>query len=69
MQLRHVWSRQYRHSQMNQNGPLWQKWHVHWIRVLSLLIMTKEWAQWLAAASAILTAVSFSFSSRYLGWG
>ena len=64
MQLRHVWSRQYRHSQMNQNGPLWQKWHVHWIRVLSLLIMTKEWAQWLLAASAILAAVSLLFSSR-----
>jgi hypothetical protein len=63
MQLRHVWSRQYRHSQMNQNGPLWQKWHVHWISVMSLWIMTKEWAQWLLAASAILTAVSLLFSS------
>lgn len=53
MQLRHVWSRQYRHSQMNQNGPLWQTWHLHSIRVLSDLIMMKEWAQWLWLASAI----------------
>ena len=53
MQLLHVWSRQYRHSQMNQNGPLWQTWHVHSIRVLSDLIMTNECAQWLWLASAI----------------
>jgi hypothetical protein len=60
MQLRHVWSRQYRHSQMNQNGPLWQTWHVHSIRVLSDLIMTNECAQWLWLASAI-----FCLSSRF----
>ncbi|KAH6855692.1 hypothetical protein B0I37DRAFT_60766 [Chaetomium sp. MPI-CAGE-AT-0009] len=61
MQLRHVWSRQYLHSQMNQNGPLWQTWHVHSIRVLSDLIMTKECAQWLWLASAILGNVRLAF--------
>ncbi|EAQ87228.1 hypothetical protein CHGG_03847 [Chaetomium globosum CBS 148.51] len=61
MQLRHVWSRQYRHSQMNQNGPQWQTWHVHSIRVLSDLIMTKEWAQWLWLASAMLENVRLAF--------
>jgi hypothetical protein len=60
MQLRHVWRRQYRHSQINQNGPLWQMLHVHWIRVLSDLIMTNEWAQWAWLASAILDLVSLS---------
>lgn len=55
MQFRHVCRRQYRHSQMNQKGPEWQTWQVHWISVLSDLIMTNEWAQWPWPASAIST--------------
>jgi hypothetical protein len=68
MQLRHVWSRQYRHSQMNQNGPQWQTWHVHSIRVLSDLIMTNECAQWLWLASAILENVRLVFVEWWEKW-
>ena len=66
MQFRHVCRRQYRHSHMNQNGPHWQTWHIHWISVLSDLIMTNEWAQWPWLARAILS-VGCGASSLVLG--
>ena len=69
MQLRHVCRRQYRHSQMNQKGPEWQTWQVHWIRVLSDLIMTKEWAQWPWPASAISTRLANELTERLSGGG
>ena len=42
----------------NSVSPEWQMWQVHWISVLSDLIMTNEWAQWPWPASAIWTSVS-----------
>lgn len=50
MQARHVWSLQYRHSKIHQCGPEWHRLHVHWISVLSDLIILKECAQLLATA-------------------
>lgn len=55
MQGRHVWILQYRHSKIHQWGPEWHSWHVHWIKVLSDLIILKECAQAWAWAIAIFT--------------
>lgn len=50
VQGRQVCSLQYRHSKIHQCGPEWQRLQVHWIRVLSDLIILNEWAQALATA-------------------
>lgn len=52
MQGRQVCSLQYRHSKILQWGPEWQRLQVHWIKVLSDLIILNEWAQ--GPATAIL---------------
>lgn len=41
---------QYWHWKINQAGPAWQILHIHCTRVLSDLIMVKEWGQALAMA-------------------
>jgi len=51
MQARHVWSLQYRHSKIHQCGPEWHRLHVHWINVLSDLIILNECAQVLAVTA------------------
>lgn len=44
VQGRQVWILQYRHSKIHQCGPEWHSWQVHWIKVLSDLIILNECA-------------------------